>query len=100
MVKLWDVRNMSEPMVSVREGSEQGISQLRWSVEEREKLWVVAGNNMTLWDMNEERALFEHAGHMENINQMDLHPVESNTVVSVDDNHDIQVFQPTRNAFI
>ena len=91
---------MSLPMLSVREGSDQEISQLRWSVEEREQLWVVAGNNMTLWDLNEEQAKFVHAGNMMKINQMDLHPTESCTVVSVDDNHDIQVFQPTRNAFM
>lgn len=41
-----------------------------------------------------------HAGHMLDINQMDVHPFEPTTIASVDDNNDIQVFQPTRNAFV
>lgn len=38
-----------------------------------------------------------HAGHLEQINQMDLHPFEPMTVASVDNSNDIHVFQPTPN---
>ena len=45
---------------------------------------MTAGRNITLWDLSEEKGKFVHSGHTQNVNQMDLHPEEHNTVVSVD----------------
>ena len=33
VVKLWDARNMSEPLTVVKETSDQEIKQLKWSAE-------------------------------------------------------------------
>jgi len=52
IVKLWDVRNMSEPMITIKDIHDQGITQLKWSNDEKEILWVTAGNNLTMWDLN------------------------------------------------
>lgn len=51
---------------------------------------------MTMWDLNDSKAKFVHAGHMQKINQIDLHPTEPRTIASVDDDNEIQVFQPTK----
>lgn len=37
-----------------------------------------------MWDLNEEKAKFVHAGNMQEVNDMDVHPYEPNTIVSVD----------------
>lgn len=60
-------------------------------------IWSVTGNTSTLWELSESRKLFVHAGHLEQINQIDLHPFEPNTVASVDNSNDIHVYQPTPN---
>jgi histone-binding protein RBBP4 len=98
LIKVWDVRNLSEPLVALNECNGQEITQLKWSHDEREMLWVAAGNNLTMWDLNEQKAKFVHSGHMQTIKQMDLHPIEPRTVASVDEDNDIHIFQPTRNA--
>ena len=53
---------------------DQNIKQLKWSVSEPESLWIASGNNITMWDLNEEKAKFVHAGHMQDVNEMDIHP--------------------------
>jgi hypothetical protein len=73
------------------------VSQLKWSNEERDMLWSVSGNSSSLWDLSEGKKRFVHAGHLEQINQMDLHPFEAMSVASVDNSNDIHVFQPTPN---
>jgi len=97
---VWDIRNMSEPLLQVRDAHNQEITQLKWSNEEREVLWATSGNNMTMWNLNEEKAKFVHSGHMQRIGQMDLHPIEPRTVVSVDEENEMHVFQPTNNAML
>ena len=89
---------MSEPIISMQDVNGQQINQLKWSYDEREILWSVGGNSMTMWDLNDSKAKFVHAGHMQKINQIDLHPTEPRTIASVDDDNEIQVFQPTKNA--
>ena len=53
---------------------------------------------MTMWDLNEQKAKFVHSGHMNKIEEMDLHPFEPRTVVSVDEDNEIHVFQPSANV--
>jgi len=43
---------MSEPMITIKDIHDQGITQLKWSNDEKEILWVTAGNNLTMWDLN------------------------------------------------
>ena len=88
---------MSEPLTMLTDVDQQ-INQLKWSNEEKEILWVSAGNTLTMWNVNESKPKFVHAGHMSTINQIDLHPIEPRTVASVDADNDIQIFQPTRNV--
>ena len=54
---------------------------------------------MTMWDLNEQKAKFVHSGHMNKIEEMDLHPFEPRTVVSVDEDNEIHVFQPSANVW-
>jgi WD40 repeat protein len=60
-------------------------------------IWSVSGNSMSLWDLSLGKKIFVHAGHLDQINQIDLHPFEPMTVASVDNSNDIHVFQPTPN---
>ncbi len=58
----------------------------------------MAGNSLTMWDACEGKARWVHAGHMNEINQFDVHPFEPQSIVSCDINNEIHVFQPTKNA--
>jgi hypothetical protein len=60
-------------------------------------LWSVSGSSCSMWDLSERKKRWVHAGHLEQINQMDLHPFEPMSVASVDNSNDIHVFQPTPN---
>lgn len=71
---------------------------MKWSNEEKDLLWSVSASSISLWDLAEGKKRFVHAGHLEQINQIDLHPFEPMTVASVDNSNDIHVFQPTPNA--
>ena len=66
---------MAEPLSCIKDTHGQEITQLKWSNDEREILWASAGNNMTMWDVNEQQPKFVHSGHMQPIKQMDLHPL-------------------------
>ena len=80
--------------------SEKGekITQLRWSTDDQGVIWAVTGNSLSMWDLYESKIKWVHAGHMQDINQIDVHPTEPNSLVSVDNNNEIHVFQPTRNV--
>jgi len=42
-----------------------------------------------MWDLEERKIKWMHAGHMENINQMDVHPFDKDTIAAVDNGNDI-----------
>lgn len=62
LIKIWDIRNLSESLLEYRE--EKDICQLKWSNEEKDMIWSVCKNNINLWDLSEQKKIFVHAGHL------------------------------------
>lgn len=96
IAKVWDVRNVAEPLFEWKTG-EDAISNLRWSADDKTSLWTVNEQIMTLWDVCNQQPKYVHGGHLKRVNEMAVHPNLTDLFASVDEDNAIHVFQPNKN---
>jgi WD40 repeat protein len=93
--KVWDVRNVKEALFEWK--TEESISNMRWSSEDKTLLWTVTEKLITVWDVCEQKAKFVHGGHLKRVTEMAVHPNLSDVFASADEDNSIHIFQPNKN---